>query len=89
MRQVKFISTCSFNYLVGACAAGGVLGAAIKCPQRGLFACASFCLAAWVKRLSIEEGWEFFPEMKQSWGNFRSLKRDWSYTEDGERGWTR
>lgn len=75
--------------MVGACAAGGVLGAAMRCPRKGLAACGAFCLAAWVKRLSLEEGWAFFPPVTQCYGNIRSVKRDWSVVGDGERGWTR
>uniref|UniRef100_A0A336MGC7 NADH dehydrogenase [ubiquinone] 1 alpha subcomplex subunit 11 n=1 Tax=Culicoides sonorensis TaxID=179676 RepID=A0A336MGC7_CULSO len=79
----------NWNYMVGAVASGGVLGAAMRCPQRGLFACGAFCLAAWVKRLSIEEGWVFFPEIIKGQGDFNTRKHDWSIVPDGTRGWTR
>lgn len=78
-----------WNQLVGSMAAGGVFGSATKRPQWGMLAVLALGAGAYVKRLSHEEGWEFFPKTVQGWGNFRSMKHDYTIMEDGERGWTR
>lgn len=77
------------NYFVGSFGAGGVVGAFAKSRGAGLFAGVAFCFASWLKRLSREEGWEFFPEQTRGWGNFRTHKHDFTITSDPEPGWTR
>ncbi|XP_063710122.1 NADH dehydrogenase [ubiquinone] 1 alpha subcomplex subunit 11 [Culicoides brevitarsis] len=80
----------TFNYMVGATAAGAVAGAAMKNTQVGFACIIAFCAAGWAKRLSLEEGWLFFPPKEHKiYGDWRVADRDWSLREEGERGWTR
>jgi NADH dehydrogenase (ubiquinone) 1 alpha subcomplex subunit 11 len=53
------------NYALGAIAAGGVCGAWRKSVGKGLALCGVFAVAAVIKKMSVMEGWEFFPEIKQ------------------------
>ena len=52
------------NYALGGIAAGGVCGAWRRNVGKGLAMSGIFAVAAIIKKMSIDEGWEFFPEIK-------------------------
>lgn len=46
-------------------------------------------IAGCAKKLSIEDGWEFFPPVKQHvWSGVSSTRSDYTLTAEGEKGWT-
>lgn len=77
-----------YNYYVGSTGAAGVMGAWAKNFKLGLFCIGAFGIMAWVKKLSIEEGWEFLPNNPKGWGNFRSMQHDFTLTSERQKGWT-
>ncbi|XP_055621428.1 NADH dehydrogenase [ubiquinone] 1 alpha subcomplex subunit 11 [Toxorhynchites rutilus septentrionalis] len=79
----------AWNYVVGGFAAGGIYGAWKRSVVSGLVSGLFFSIAAAVKKDSIDEGWEFFPEVKQhAHGTLNPKWNDFTITQERERGWT-
>ncbi|XP_055531675.1 uncharacterized protein LOC129722334 [Wyeomyia smithii] len=77
------------NYVVGAFAAGGVYGAWRRSVVSGLVSGIFFSIAGISKKMSIIEGWEFFPEVKKhAYGSLNPKRYDFTLTQERERGWT-
>uniref|UniRef100_T1D542 NADH dehydrogenase [ubiquinone] 1 alpha subcomplex subunit 11 n=1 Tax=Psorophora albipes TaxID=869069 RepID=T1D542_9DIPT len=80
----------TWNYAVGAFAAGGVYGAWRRNVVSGLVAGLFFSIAGLVKKNSIDKGWEFFPEVKQHGISALNPNRyDYTLTAEREKGWTK
>lgn len=42
-----------------------------------------------LKKLSIEEGWEFFPPLKEhQYGSLYGVRHDWTLMKDRPKNWT-
>ncbi|XP_037024369.1 NADH dehydrogenase [ubiquinone] 1 alpha subcomplex subunit 11 [Bradysia coprophila] len=80
----------TWNYMAGACASAGVFGAWRRNFVSGCTMAVFFCIAAAVKKLSISEGWEFFPAWdKHIYGNVRHTKSyDFTLLEERPKGYT-
>ncbi|XP_058458426.1 uncharacterized protein LOC131435004 [Malaya genurostris] len=77
------------NYVVGGFASGGVYGAWRRSVVAGLVSGLIFSIAGAVKKMSIDEGWEFFPEVtKHAYGSLNPKRYDFTLTQERERGWT-
>ncbi|XP_053688243.1 uncharacterized protein LOC128737596 [Sabethes cyaneus] len=77
------------NYVVGAFAAGGVYGAWRRSIVAGAVSGLFFSIAGIAKKISLEEGWEFFPAVtKHAYGSLNPKRYDFTLTEERERGWT-
>jgi NADH dehydrogenase (ubiquinone) 1 alpha subcomplex subunit 11 len=70
------------NYFLGGCAAGGVYGAWRKSILAGITSSIIFGALAVVKKLSLEEGWQFVPENRplRMYGSLRGSRHDWTLT---------
>uniref|UniRef100_A0A2M4C1K7 NADH dehydrogenase [ubiquinone] 1 alpha subcomplex subunit 11 n=1 Tax=Anopheles marajoara TaxID=58244 RepID=A0A2M4C1K7_9DIPT len=78
-----------WNYVVGAFAAGGIYGAWKRSAVSGLVAGLIFSVAGALKKQSIDEGWEFFPEVKNhAISSVNPNRYDFTLTKERERGWT-
>ncbi|KAJ6633315.1 NADH dehydrogenase [ubiquinone] 1 alpha subcomplex subunit 11 [Pseudolycoriella hygida] len=73
----------TWNYILGACASAGVFGAWRRSFVLGCEAALYFSIVAAIKKLSINEGWEFFPHFdKHEYGHIRYLQNDFTLTEE-------
>lgn len=77
------------NYILGACAAGGVYGAWRKSVLAGFVGSVALGLAAVVKKISLEDGWKLYPDRipYQMFGTHRSYRRDWTLTKPRPKTW--
>ncbi|KAJ9581536.1 hypothetical protein L9F63_023285 [Diploptera punctata] len=76
------------NYFLGGCAAGSVFGAWRKSVVAGVVASAFFGVAAFVKKSSLEEGWELAPEPKlRTFGSVFSSRHDYTLTKPPPKLW--
>lgn len=77
------------NYFLGACAAGGVFGAWRKSIFSGFTASLFLGFLAIVKKASLEEGWEIFPDdiPLQMYGSLRGSRHDWTLTKPRPKTW--
>ncbi|KAH8257945.1 hypothetical protein KR038_003357 [Drosophila bunnanda] len=77
------------NYLLGGFAAGGVFGAWKHNHVAGLCAGLFLGIAGVIKKMSVEQGWEFFPDtpLKQ-YGGLNIAENDWTIMADRPRNWT-
>ena len=76
------------NYFIGGCAAGAVFGAWRKSGVAGVVASAFLGAAAFVKKSSLEEGWEIIPKapLKMHGGVFTS-RHDYTLTQGPPKTW--
>lgn len=70
------------NYVIGGFAAGAVYGAWRRNHVAGLVAGLFFGIAGAVKKLSKEEGWEFFPPIKHQQGSLNGVLHDFTLMKD-------
>lgn len=80
-----------FNYVIGACAAGGVLGLWSKCFLTTLYGTIILSIFAACKKDSKESGWEFLPLLKEPITQMKStpfFRTEASKMKIHERGWT-
>lgn len=77
------------NYILGACAAGGVFGAWRKCAFSGFVGSVVLSFMAVVKKISLEEGWEPFPNYAplHMYGSLRGARHDWTLTKPRPKTW--
>ncbi|PSN30416.1 hypothetical protein C0J52_25443 [Blattella germanica] len=76
------------NYFLGGCAAGAIFGAWRKSGVAAFAAAASLGALAVVKKMSLEEGWEFFPEPPlHTYGSIRNTHHDWTITTAPPKLW--
>ncbi|XP_067634178.1 NADH dehydrogenase [ubiquinone] 1 alpha subcomplex subunit 11 [Eurosta solidaginis] len=71
-----------FNYFLGGFAAGGVYGAWQKNHVSGLVVGLFLGIAGGVKKLSKQEGWEFFPNVVHRSGNLFIEEHDFTLMKD-------
>ncbi|XP_068143999.1 NADH dehydrogenase [ubiquinone] 1 alpha subcomplex subunit 11 [Drosophila tropicalis] len=77
------------NYFLGGFAAGGVFGAWKHNHVAGLCAGLFLGLAGVIKKMSIEQGWEFFPEPPtHQYGGVNVASNDWTITAERPKNWT-
>ncbi|KAG5679002.1 hypothetical protein PVAND_008611 [Polypedilum vanderplanki] len=82
------------NYAIGGVSAAAVFGKAIRNPAIGFQAAVAFAVAGMLKKISIEEGWTWFPtaeevERKHVYGTLKTAKYDFTIMKDTpEKGWT-
>ncbi|ALC40497.1 CG9350, partial [Drosophila busckii] len=77
------------NYLIGGFAAGGVFGAWKRNHVAGLCAGLFLGIAGVLKKMSIEQGWEFFPKpLKHQYGGVNIASNDYTITAERPRNWT-
>ncbi|XP_001361907.2 NADH dehydrogenase [ubiquinone] 1 alpha subcomplex subunit 11 [Drosophila pseudoobscura] len=77
------------NYLLGGFAAGGVFGAWKHNHVAGLCAGLFLGIAGVIKKMSIEQGWEFFPDTPtKQYGGLNIAQNDWTIMADRPKGWT-
>jgi len=80
------------NYVVGSCAAAGVFGAWRRNVVTGFTMCIFFSIAGCMKKLSFEEGWEFFPKSEYDKGRVTMgtnvARYDFTLSADPGKGWT-
>ena len=76
------------NYFLGGMAAGGVLGSWRRSAFAGFGFGVIFGVAGMVKKLSKEEGWEFFPKVKHQVGSLNIASHDFTLMKDRPRNWT-
>ncbi|XP_055381805.1 NADH dehydrogenase [ubiquinone] 1 alpha subcomplex subunit 11 [Condylostylus longicornis] len=74
------------NYALGGFTAGAALGAVKKSVVTGMTMGLIFAIAASVKKLSRQEGWEFFPPIKQ--GSYGLHTHDFTLMAERPRNWT-
>lgn len=81
----------SLNYLIGAWSSAAVLGAWKKNFMAGIYLGVAFSIAGALKKLSIKEGWEFFPEVeyKHGYGSLKGASHDFTIFKDPLKGWTK
>lgn len=78
----------TWNYTLGAYAAGGIFGAWKRSGFWGWTIGSAFALAGILKKMSLEQGWHFFVhDINPNYGDFRDLKRDYSLFGEGEKNW--
>lgn len=78
-----------FNWVLGACTAGGILGAWQKSTRAGFTACMVFSAAAMVKKHALQNGWTLFDhDLKQQQGGIRSVRHDFTLTKHRPGNWT-
>ncbi|XP_059614909.1 NADH dehydrogenase [ubiquinone] 1 alpha subcomplex subunit 11 [Phlebotomus argentipes] len=78
-----------YNYAIGGALAGGVFGAWRKCAVTGNCMAIALAIAAVVKKLSLMEGWTFFPPpQKFGYQNLFMGRHDRTLMKDTEKGWT-
>lgn len=76
------------NYFLGGCAAGTVLGTWQKCKVTGFVGCVVLGTAALLKKMSVEEGWEFFPDATlHKVGSLRGVRHDWTLMPAPPKNW--
>ncbi|XP_062542978.1 uncharacterized protein LOC134210746 [Armigeres subalbatus] len=79
----------TWNYVVGAFASGGVYGAWKRNVVTGLVAGLFFSIAGLVKKHSIDNNYELFPEIKNhATSGLNPNRYDFTLTQERERGWT-
>ncbi|XP_017868826.1 PREDICTED: NADH dehydrogenase [ubiquinone] 1 alpha subcomplex subunit 11 [Drosophila arizonae] len=77
------------NYLIGGFAAGGVFGAWKHNHVAGLVTGLFLGIAGVIKKMSIEQGWEFFPDSPtHQYGGVNIAKNDYTLMADRPRNWT-
>ncbi|XP_037821326.1 NADH dehydrogenase [ubiquinone] 1 alpha subcomplex subunit 11-like [Lucilia sericata] len=75
------------NYFLGGMAAGGVYGAWRRNHVAGLVMGLAFGIAGVIKKISREEGWEFFPALNHH--GFMGVKEnDYTLMAERPRNWT-
>lgn len=79
-----------WNYVIGGYAAGGILGMWLRTTYWGWFGGTVFAFAGFLKKHSVQNGWEFFrsPEtINQGHDDFRGVNRDYSIFAELDKGW--
>lgn len=66
------------NYVLGAASSAAIYGACKNSLSHGLHGFLALAVAAFMKKKSVEEGWEFFPQFPTQKGIFNSLEYDYS-----------
>ncbi len=66
------------NYVIGAASSAAIYGAWRNSLSSGLNAAFFFGIAAFFKKSSVEEGWEFFPKVTKQKKVFSALEYDYS-----------
>lgn len=78
-----------FNYFLGGFAAGGVFGAWKHNHVAGLCAGLFLGIAGVIKKMSVEQGWEFFPDTPlRQYGGLNIASNDWTIMPDPPKNWT-
>lgn len=79
------------NYFLGGAASGAVLGAWQRSLTLGVPAAVVLGVAAIAKKMSVDQGWEIFPEITPAPKSIRSVKHDWTLVKDMEdmKTWTK
>jgi len=78
------------NYLIGGMAAGGVYGAWKRNHVAGLVMGVFFGIAGVVKKLSKEEGWEFFPTVPtHEYGSLSGTTHDYTLMAERPKNWSK
>ncbi|CAB3219755.1 unnamed protein product [Arctia plantaginis] len=80
-----------FNYFLGGAAAGSIFSAWQRAPIIAVPAMVILGLAGIVKKTSMQEKWEFFPDVHQATKTIKSVRHDWTLVKDLEdmKGWTK
>ncbi|KXJ79870.1 hypothetical protein RP20_CCG027597 [Aedes albopictus] len=80
----------TWNYIAGAITSGGVYGAWRRSVVAGLVSGLFFSIAGIVKKHSIDNNWEFFPDTlnRHIYGALNPNRYDYTLTQERERGWT-
>ena len=69
------------NHLIGGASTGLVAGAWLRSSSAGIYTAIFMAAAAYLKKMSAEEGWTFLPEVKQSHREMQFVdvnRHDWS-----------
>ncbi|XP_055837875.1 uncharacterized protein LOC129906223 [Episyrphus balteatus] len=78
-----------WNYTIGGLMAGAVYGSWKRTVPGGIFMGVVFSLAGFLKKLSIEEGWEFFPERQtHELGSLHGVNHDYTLMAERPKNWT-
>ncbi|KAI9563034.1 hypothetical protein GHT06_010491 [Daphnia sinensis] len=70
------------NYVIGAASSAAIFGTWKNSLSGGLHAFLLFGVVAYMKKKSVEEGWEFFPTVKKQKNFLNSLEYDFSSLKD-------
>ncbi|KAH8355124.1 hypothetical protein KR093_006420 [Drosophila rubida] len=77
------------NYLAGGFAAGGVFGAWRHSHVAGLVAGLFLGIAGVLKKMSVEQGWEFFPDPPtRQFGGLNIAQNDYTIMAERPKNWT-
>lgn len=76
------------NYFLGGAVSGAIFGAWQKSVAIGVPAAVLLGFVAVTKKMSVDDGWKFFPEIKHSSQNAVSARHDWTFVKDLPKNWT-
>lgn len=75
------------NYILGGLAAAAVFGAWRGSILHGFNSCWFFVPAAFWKKISVDEGWQFIAPVKREWGSAILGRTDYTCMEERPRNW--